>query len=188
MGITKRAAPVCVLLIAGALFAWGDDNDRTIPQAIRKSLSRAGIQTLRQKEAPVDFTLPFLDGAEKTLSAYKGKVVFLNFWATWCPPCRGEMPSMENLYQRFRDDGLELLGVDIQEAPGEVQEFMEEFGLSFPAALDRNGRISNDYGIDAIPTTFIIDREGNIILKAVGGRNWHTPALLAAFEILLSRP
>jgi len=155
---------------------------------LRAAFLKAGLPLLREKQPLRDFNLPLLEGGRVTLSSLRGKVVFLNFWATWCPPCRGEMPSMENLYQRFRDDGLELLGVDIQEAPGEVQEFMEEFGLSFPAALDRNGRISNDYGIEAIPTTFIIDREGNIILKAVGGRNWHTPALLAAFEILLSRP
>ncbi|MDR1784863.1 MAG: TlpA family protein disulfide reductase [Spirochaetaceae bacterium] len=185
MGITKRAAAVCAVLVAGTLLACGDDNDRAIPQAIREPLGRAGIQTLRQKEALVDFTLPFLDGAEKTLSAYKGRVVFLNFWATWCPPCREEMPSMETLYQRFREQGLEFIAVDIQESGDAVQAFITAKGLHFPVALDESGSVAARYGVSAIPTTYIIDREGFVIAGVRGARRWDTPQVYEAFEALL---
>jgi thiol-disulfide isomerase/thioredoxin len=126
-----------------------------------------------------------LNGKNVTLGALKGKVVFLNFWATWCPPCREEMPSMETLYQHFKDRGLEFLAVDIQESGDDVGAFMEKYGLNFPAALDSSGNISNRYGIRSIPTTFIIDREGLILASTVGGRNWDTPEIFAAFETLL---
>ncbi|MDR1618163.1 MAG: TlpA family protein disulfide reductase, partial [Treponema sp.] len=87
---------------------------KTIPAELRKALENAGIPVLKEKTPIRDFTVTLLDGRTQSLSAYRGKTVFLNFWATWCPPCREEMPSMETLYQRYRDRGLEFLAVDIQ--------------------------------------------------------------------------
>jgi peroxiredoxin len=93
---------------------------------------------------------------------------------------------MEALYQRFQGRDLEFLAVDIQESPAAVSAFMKGHGLSFPAALDGNGRISAEYGIRGIPTTFIIDRGGNVIASVVGGRDWNTDAVAAALELLIS--
>jgi thiol-disulfide isomerase/thioredoxin len=160
--------------------------DKTIAPELRAALSRARIPVLRAKSPAPDFTATRLDGSPVRLGALKGKVVFLNFWATWCPPCREEMPSMEALYQRFRGRDLEFLAVDIQEDKDKVAAFMKEYGLSFPAALDNTGRISGEYGIRGIPATFIIDREGNVIASVVGGRDWNTQAVIDALELLIS--
>jgi thiol-disulfide isomerase/thioredoxin len=160
--------------------------DKTIAPEIRTAFSRARIPVLRVRTPLIDFTAARLDGTTVRLSGLAGKVVFLNFWATWCPPCREEMPSMEALYQRFRGKDLEFLAVDIQENKDEVAAFMNEYGLHFPAVLDSTGRISAEYGIRGIPTTFIIDREGGIIASVVGGRDWNTQAVAEAMELLIS--
>jgi thiol-disulfide isomerase/thioredoxin len=174
----------CAVLLAAPLGAQA--RDTAIAPEIRTAFSRARISVLRAKTPAPDFTAARLDGSPARLSALRGKVVFLNFWATWCPPCREEMPSMETLYQRFQGQDLEFLAVDIQEGKDKVAAFMKEWGLSFPAALDSTGRISSIYGIRGIPATFIIDRDGNIVASAVGGRDWNTQAVVAALELLIS--
>jgi thiol-disulfide isomerase/thioredoxin len=176
----------CAGFVAGPLGAQG--TDAAIAPEIRAAFSKARISARRTGTPAVDFSAALLDGRPVRLSGFKGKVVFLNFWATWCPPCREEMPSMEALYRRFRgrDLDLEFLAVDIQEDKGEVAAFMREYGLTFPAALDGTGRISAEYGIRGIPTTFIIDREGNVIASVVGGRDWNTDEVAAALELLIS--
>ena len=156
-----------------------------------KIFADAGIPLLRQTVSARDFSLPLAGstnpGATQSLSGLKGKVVFLNFWATWCGPCRDEMPSMESLYNRYKDKGLDILAVNCQENETEVLAFMRNHGLTFPAALDTDGRISASYGIQAIPTTFLINREGNIAVRLVGSINWDTPKIHAALEELLSK-
>jgi thiol-disulfide isomerase/thioredoxin len=156
-----------------------------VPAPVAKAFADAGIPVLKDKVDPVDFTLPLLDGKNQKLSDLKGKVVFLNFWATWCPPCRREMPSMESLYQRFKGQGLEVLAVDCQEGAQDVSAFMGRNKLSFPAALDESGEISGYYGIEAIPTTYLLDKSGKIIIRVVGSLNWNDPKIIAAFEALL---
>ncbi|GHV75118.1 hypothetical protein AGMMS49940_24200 [Spirochaetia bacterium] len=95
------------------------------------------------------------------------------------------MPSMEILHRHFQNDGLVFLSVDIRESSKEVQDFLTNNKLTFMAALDTGGGVSNDYNIQAIPTTYIIDRDGKIIISSVGGRNWNTPGMITAFEALL---
>ncbi|MDR0709019.1 MAG: TlpA family protein disulfide reductase [Spirochaetaceae bacterium] len=184
--IARFLRKLIVLTAFAALFplaAAADPMD--LGENVRQAFSRAGLPLLREKQPVTDFSLKLVDGRTVTLGALKGKVVFLNFWATWCPPCREEMPSMEILYRHFRDKDLELIAVDIMEGDKAVSAFLSDNNLSFPAALDSNGRVSNRYGIQAIPATFVIDRDGKIILYTVGGRNWNTPAIIAAFEELL---
>jgi thiol-disulfide isomerase/thioredoxin len=152
---------------------------------VKQAFKSAGLPLLREKVPAAGFSLKLVDGRTVTLDALRGRVVFLNFWATWCPPCREEMPSMEILYRRFRDQGLEFIAVDIMENGKTVSAFLADNNLSFPAALDSNGRVSNGYGVQAIPATFIVDRDGKIILYTVGGRRWDTPAIIAAFGELL---
>jgi peroxiredoxin len=174
---------VFILLLSTTLAARADPMD--LSTAVKTAFTKANLPLAREKRQPPDWTLKTPDGQTLTLRQLKGKVVFLNFWATWCPPCRAEMPSMEMLYQRLRKDGLEFIAVDIMESAADVKKFITDYKLTFPVALDANGAVSNDYGIQAIPATFIIDRDGKIILTAVGGRNWDSPATIAAFEALL---
>ncbi|MDR0784645.1 MAG: TlpA family protein disulfide reductase [Treponema sp.] len=152
---------------------------------IQAAFKTAGISLFEKKLPVTDFSLPLLNGNMVRLSSLRGKVVFLNFWATWCPPCRAEMPSMESLYQRFKEKGLEFLAVDLMEDRDDVLSFVSANKLSFPIAIDTDGRASENYSTGYIPTTFIIDKGGDVIAATVGGRNWNTPAVFAAFEILL---
>ncbi len=112
-----------------------------------------------------DFTLIDLKGNEVTLSDFRGKTVFINFWATWCPACRAEMPEIEAVYQEYKDNGVVVIGVDILEPEDVVRQFVEQGGYSWTFVLDATGAVSDDYRIVAIPTSFFIDREG--IIQAV---------------------
>ena len=150
-----------------------------------RALRDANIQVLGQRIDPRDFSLPLLAGGNATLSSFKGKVVILNFWATWCPPCRVEMPSMEILFQRFNAQGLEILAVDIGENASTVQQFIRSAGYTFPVLLDSANRVSSVYGIEAIPTTYIIDREGKIIGRVIGSIMWDNQRVIAAIDALL---
>jgi thiol-disulfide isomerase/thioredoxin len=153
---------------------------------LAKLFDEAGLRLLKEGVTPRDFSLSTAAGETFTLSDLKGSVVFLNFWATWCGPCRSEMPSMEILYNRFKDQGLEILAVNCMEEPEEVLDFMKSYGLSFPAPLDIEGKVGGPYGIQAIPTTYLIDREGKIILRLVGSIDWDTPEIHTAMEALLN--
>jgi peroxiredoxin len=156
-----------------------------LPSPVREAFTKAGLPLLREKRQSRDFTLKNTEGRSVTLSRLKGKVVFLNFWATWCGPCRVEMPGMEALYRRYREEGLEFVAVDIMEDGGQVRDFLKDNGYTFPVLLDAAGSVSNSYGIQAVPSTYILDRDGKIIFFAPGARNWDTPAIFAAFDRLL---
>jgi peroxiredoxin len=132
---------------------------------------------------PPDFTLPSLVGNPVRLSNYKGKVVFLNFWATWCPPCREEMPSMESLYQRLKGRDFEMLAVSIDtKGADRVQSFVATYALTFPVLLDPNKKIYRLYGLTGVPETFIIGKNGDIILKIIGPRDWMKKEWLDYFD------
>ncbi len=116
-----------------------------------------------------DFSLPALVGEAQSLRDYRGHVVVLNFWASWCGPCRAEMPDMQVVYGELRDRGLVVLGVNQGEGRDQVQAFAGDFGLSFPILLDADRSVGALYGVDAYPTTFIIDTSGVIRQVIVGG-------------------
>ncbi len=126
------------------------------------------IVTACQSEAPEvgkrapDFQLNTLDGQSVALSDLKGKPVLVNFWATWCDPCRGEMPYLQQVYDEWRGEELILLAINIAESPSQVAEFMQSQGLSFPVLLDSEADTAQRYNIRYIPTTFFIDKEGII--------------------------
>ena len=116
------------------------------------------------RHAP-DFTLTDLKGNSVTLSDFRGKVVFLNFWATWCPPCRAEMPEIEAIYQDYKDKDVVVIGIDLLEAEDEVRQFVQEGGYSWTFVIDTTGGVAENYGITAIPTSFFLDKEG--VIRAV---------------------
>ena len=119
---------------------------------------------LPDRPAP-DFTLPTLDGTTVTLSKLKGQVALINVWATWCPPCRAEMPTIQAAYEQYQSQGFTVLAVNLQEDPRTVAGFMQEFKLTFPALLDPDGAVSQAYQAYVLPSSFFVDRKG--IIRAV---------------------
>ena len=139
------------------------------------SLAAAVSRAPKPPQGPakaIDFTLKDLNGKSHALSEYKGKLVFLNFWATWCPPCREEMPSMQKLYNDSDKNKFVMLAVDVGEGEAQVRKFAARNGYTFPILLDIKGDIGKLYKVRGIPATFIIDQAGNLVAKKVGARHW----------------
>ncbi len=153
--------------------------------AMAKRLSSLGFQTPTADLPAVDFSLKDLSGQEQNLSSYAGKLVFLNFWATWCGPCRAEIPSMEELYLELQNQGFVIVALNSQETDEQVADFVENVGMSFPVLLDTGGRVGAAYSIRAIPTTYIIDPQGYILGRMVGTRDWYTPEIISLVGDLL---
>ena len=152
-------------------------------------VAAAGLAALRHRAPTMapDFVLPDLAGQAVRLSALRGKVVVLNLWATWCPPCREEMPSMERLYQRMRGRDFQLLAVSQDEDGAKmVEPFVSEMKLSFPVLIDPDHLVGDRYGVWGYPETFVIDREGRIVERVIGPRDWASPQTLTALEALLA--
>jgi len=153
----------------------------------------AGLQILHRPtstgfEAP-DFTLPDLQGRSVRLSDLRGKVVFLNLWATWCPPCRMEMPSMEALHQHLKGRDFVVLAVAEDEGGAAVvAPFVRELGLTFPVLVDPEATLSPRFGATGYPETFIIDRSGRVVNHVIGPAEWNSPDMIAYFERLLASP
>ncbi|MGH7392346.1 MAG: TlpA family protein disulfide reductase [Candidatus Rokuibacteriota bacterium] len=123
------------------------------------------------------FTLTLFEGRALRLEDLRGTVVFLNFWASWCPPCRAEAPELEATWRLLREQGVVFLGVNTQDEEARARAFIEEFGISYPNGRDAGGRIAIDYGVWGLPEAYLIDAEGRITYKHVGTLG---PALLIA--------
>lgn len=131
----------------------------------------AKLSSLREGAEAPDFELNTLDGETIKLSDYRGKKVILNFWATWCPPCKAEMPHMQNFYEDYNDQGVEILAVNLtnmDKGEEEVQKFVDEYGLTFPIPMDEEGFAGTTYQAFTIPTSYILDENGVITKKIVG--------------------
>jgi peroxiredoxin len=139
--------------------------------------------------ALTDFTLSDLQGHAVRLSDLRGQVVFINVWATWCPPCIEEMPTIQKLYDRLHARGLEVLAVSI-DALGEqvVAPFMQSRQLSFPVLLDTQSMLERLYQTGGVPESFIVDKQGRLVEKIVGPRDWAHPNMITMFERLLAVP
>jgi thiol-disulfide isomerase/thioredoxin len=136
---------------------------------------------------PIPFKLKDLNGKMVGLSDYRGKIVFLNFWTTWCPTCRIEMPSMEKLHQKFKNQDFAMVTINLQESASQVKSFFKEYKLTFTALLDSDGEVGIQFRINAIPTTYILDKEGRIIAKAIGPREWDSKKSIVLFEHLTNK-
>jgi len=123
-----------------------------------------------------------------SLADYKGKVVLLNIWATWCLPCVDEMPSMEKLHLELKEEGFEILAVSIDETGAKaVLPFMNKHKLSFPALTDTKGVTKSLYQTTGVPESFIIDKDGIIVEKIIGPRNWAAPGAIRSFRNLIQK-
>jgi thiol-disulfide isomerase/thioredoxin len=136
---------------------------------------------------PVEIRLKDLNGRPVSISDFRGKIVFLNFWTTWCYACRIEMPDMEKLHQKFKNDDFAMVTINLQESASQVEQFFKDFELTFTALLDSDGAVGAHFMINAIPTTFILDKKGIIIGKVLGPREWNSKEAFALFEHLTNR-
>jgi peroxiredoxin len=125
-----------------------------------------------------DFDLTGPKGESYSLSQWRGQPIIVNFWATWCPPCRAEMPSMQRAWETLEGDGVQLIAINVGEEPGEIEAFLERVPVSFPLPMDTDMRVSQAYPMRGLPTTFVVDAEGRLAYKAQGEREWDDPALL----------
>lgn len=138
------------------------------------------------QEAP-DLVFTSFEGKDYKLSDLKGKVVLLNFWATWCPPCREEIPSMENAYKELKDKGFVIVAINIDQGGKKaIIRFKRELPFSFPVALDPEAKAARTYRVTSIPTNIIIDRQGKIVNKGVGAVNWDSLKARGLLAKLLS--
>jgi peroxiredoxin len=154
----------------------------------KDSMNLTGKARLGKGAKAPDFTLPGLDGEMVRLADQKGKVVFLNIWATWCPPCVQEMPSMEKLYQQLKGEDFEILAVSIDKKGVEaVLPFMKKHNLSFTALIDSKESLKYKYQTTGVPETFIIDRNGIIVEKVIGPRDWATPDAIGFLRNLIQK-
>jgi thiol-disulfide isomerase/thioredoxin len=137
-------------------------------------------------QAP-DFQLEDMDGEKYSLESYRGKVVILNFWATWCPPCRREIPSMEALHQAFRDEAFAILAINEWETEDHVFAFMGQLPVepSFPILLDTDSEVATNFDVKGLPTTLLLDPQGRIVYRAVGGRDFDHPEVKKTIRALL---
>ena len=167
-----------MVILLTLLLLSGCDNSTS-----EQSLKTVGSES---KMAP-NFTLMNMQGEPVTLSQYRGKVVILNLWATWCPPCREEMPSMERLYLKYKDQGLVILAVSADEnGKKAVSQFLQRTPYSFPILLDSDSVVQNAYGVFRFPETFIIDRNGIVVKKIIGGHDWMSGPTFELIDFLLN--
>ena len=155
-------------------------------QELDRLFKNIGILKIPHATRPVEIQLKDVYGNTVRMSDYRGKVVFLNFWATWCAACVVEMPSMEKLHLRLKDKNFVMLAINVQESDTQVKAFFEKLKLSFTTLLDISGEVSNGFAVNALPTTFVIDKAGRIIGAAIGPREWDSRASIALFEHLIN--
>jgi cytochrome c biogenesis protein CcmG/thiol:disulfide interchange protein DsbE len=168
----KKKAPIIILLVilltAIAIFVERARGPFTRP--------------IQQGDPAPDFTLPGLDDRDHTLSSERGKIVILNFWATWCPPCREEMPSLNRLASRLNEDDFRVLAVSVDEDNLMLKKTVEEMKLSLTILLDPRRKAARLYGVDRFPETFIVNRQGIVAARVVGAADWMAPGILDGLQ------
>ncbi|MDX2288203.1 MAG: TlpA disulfide reductase family protein [Hyphomicrobiaceae bacterium] len=169
---------------------------RTVIAAAATGLALQGLPARAQAAPPIllqpvpgkppgpDFTLPDLDGREVRFADHRGRVVLVNFWATWCPPCRAEIPSMQRAWLKLESARVAMLAVHVGGDADKIWEFLAEFDVTFPVLIDKSSTVSKAWATIGLPTTFIADPEGRKALRAIGGREWDHPDLIASILAL----
>lgn len=132
----------------------------------------------RVGQAVPDFVLPDLEGKPHDLADFRGRVVVLNFWATWCPPCIDEMPSLERLHDALDDKGVAVLAVSVDERFSDIEKFVNQYHLTLTVLHDEGKKVSRKYQTFKYPETYILDREGILKSKVVGPRDWSAPTVI----------
>jgi len=150
--------------------------------------SKIGITPIKSDKKTPDFSLKDLNGKKFGLTQFKGKVIFLNFWATWCSPCKEEMPSMEVLHQQFKEKNFILLAISVDYGGQKpVKEFINKYQYTFPVLLDPKCKTLDLLQVKGIPTTFLIDKKGRMVGKAIGPRDWKSPEVVSLINLLIEK-
>ncbi|HWP48641.1 MAG TPA: TlpA disulfide reductase family protein [Candidatus Limnocylindrales bacterium] len=170
-------SPILLVLTVFALaFIQRDKSSKTLQKP----------EPLKIGSLAPDFTFPDLNDSERKLSDYRGKVVFINIWATWCPPCIYEMPSMQRLYDQLKGEDFEILAISIDALGKQVVEpFIQKYHLTFPVLLDPTGKIKKLYATTGVPESFIVDKNGILVLKVIGPQEWDSEDALKFFRRLI---
>jgi len=171
---------ILILVLLNGITLWAEED----------LFAKAGVQKIQEKIEAPDFTLKNLEGQDVSLKQLRGKLVFLNFWATWCGPCRIEKPTMEKLYHEFKDKGLVILAVsiDLGDSLQLVRSYYEKYKYSYGSLLDPENTVAKMYAVRGLPTTYLIDREGYIIGLAIGARLWDKEGARKLITNLLEKP
>jgi peroxiredoxin len=167
--------PLIAVMAIAAAIVWlqrpGDDPPRRVAE-VDEPLASDTAAPQEGQPAP-DFTLRTLDGGEIRLSELRGQVVLLNFWATWCGPCRDEMPLFEQALKERGPDGLVIVAINVQESDAQVRPFVERLGLTYPIGMDKNGSLARRYRVRSYPTTYFVGRDGTVEGRRVGAYTRH---------------
>lgn len=187
MRLTRWVVGGVILLGVLSFFLLWGERARAGEDPNEDLYSSLGIVRITSPVEAWDFTLEDLEGSPVSLKDFRGKLVFLNFWATWCGFCRKEMPSIERLWQKFKEEDFVILAVDVEEGGDWVRPFVEENGYTFPILLDPTGEVAYTYRIPQLPTTYLIDPEGMIFAGIGQERDWATEDVFELIEHLLPK-
>jgi len=173
----KKPIIALLLLLSVATVSFAED-----------AFEAMDVDVPKTKMIAPSFELAKLNGKKVLLSDFKGRLILLNFWATWCAPCRSEMPGMEKLWQKYKGKGFTIVGINIDRGDKQaVKEFVKELHLTFPILLSPSTDVRSRYEVHGLPTTYLIGRDGIFLGKAVGGREWDSPQAHNLIESFLNR-
>ena len=176
--------PRCFYFLLFGLWLWSGYGSAA--QAINYKLV-PNLQQMNDSSPTPDFTLPDAAGKKLSLKDFRGKLVMLNFWATWCVPCREEMPQMERLYQEFNNKGFVIVAVDVKDKKTDALAFIKELKLTYPVVFDPEGEVGLLYGAWGLPATYLIGRKGEGLARMWGPADWYSPGARALIQALLNQ-
>ncbi|HWP56401.1 MAG TPA: TlpA disulfide reductase family protein [Candidatus Acidoferrales bacterium] len=183
----RRSRSVCLVLAAAALLGWTSRLQAEAPRSAAINYKVIpNLEEVKDHPSAPDFTLVGPDNKKISLKDFRGKLVFLNFWASWCAPCREEMPAMERLYQEFKNKGFTILAVSVKDSRKDAIAFVKELKLTYPIALDPEGEVGLLYGAWGLPATYLIDANGIVLARAWGPANWYSPPARQLIASLLN--
>lgn len=167
-----RTLPIVLLTVLYTLPTWAQK-----PGA-------AGLTPLPDRPQAPELALTDSEGNNHRLSSYLGKVLIVNFWATWCPPCREEMPSMQRAWEALKEESILMLAINVGEDEDTIFQFTANYPVEFPLLMDRDSAVTSNWPVRGLPTTFVVDAEGRLAYRAIGGREWDDEELLDLIRAL----
>lgn len=179
MNYSRIIKPSPVIMVLAVLFLVSPG------EAINYKLV-PNLEEMKDRSPAPEFALTNPTGKKVALKDFRGKLILLNFWATWCAPCREEMPSMERLYLRFKDKGFVIIGVNVKDDKKSALSFLKELKITFPIALDPDGQVGLLYGAWGLPVTYLIDSKGIAMARAWGPADWDSPSARQLIAELLN--
>jgi len=156
-----------------------------LPLAAMAAGAGKGLSPIPENPPAPDFVLQDVEGNPHRLADFRGKPVVLNFWATWCAPCRAEMPSMQRAHESVADEGIAIVAINVGDDADSIQRFLAEVPVDFPLPMDTDMKVVQAYAARGLPTTFVIDPDGRLVYSAAGDREWDDPKILDQVRALI---